>query len=210
MTTVAQSSPDRAASLAQVGPAAAKRPDWAGALFVAPYLLIFCIFLVYPLVSGAFLSGHKADLFGGAVFVGFENFTRLARDRVFLQSAANTFYFVLLTVPPLAVIGLLLALELNRQPRAAAFFRGVFFSSSLISVSIVTLIWRIVLIPDGGLIANGLHAIGADPIPFLDDPDLVLPAIAITTIWWCIGLPMMLYLAALQQIPAEIYEAAAL
>jgi multiple sugar transport system permease protein len=188
----------------------ARGPGWSGALFVAPYLLIFCIFLVYPLISGAFLSAHKADLFGGAAFVGFENFARLARDRVFLQAAANTFYFVLLTVPPLAAMGLLLALALNRQTRAAAFFRGVFFSSSVLSVTVVTLIWRVVLIPDGGLIANGLHAIGAGPIPFLDDSDLVMPAIAITTIWWCIGLPMMLYLAALQQIPPEIYEAARL
>jgi multiple sugar transport system permease protein len=210
MTTVAQSRADTGARILRAETPVATKPDWTGALFVAPYLAIFCVFLVYPLVSGAFLSAHKADLFGGASFVGFENFVRLARDRVFLQAAANTFYFVLLTVPPLAAMGLLLALALNRQTRTAAFFRGVFFSSSVLSVTIVTLIWRVVLIPDGGLLANGLHAIGADPIPFLDDPDLVLPAIAITTIWWCIGLPMMLYLAALQQIPPEIYEAAAL
>src|SRR5262245_17661471 len=115
MTTVADSPPDRAVSLARTGTVVAGRSDWTGALFVAPYLLIFCIFLAYPLVSGAFLSAHKADLFGGAVFVGLENFARLARDRVFLQAAANTFYFVLLTVPPLAAIGLFLALALNRQ-----------------------------------------------------------------------------------------------
>jgi multiple sugar transport system permease protein len=67
-----------------------------------------------------------------------------------------------------------------------------------------------VLIPDGGLIANILHAVGQPPIPLLSHPDLVLPAIALTTVWWCLGLPMMLYLAALQQVPAELYEAAAL
>jgi multiple sugar transport system permease protein len=67
-----------------------------------------------------------------------------------------------------------------------------------------------VLIPDGGLIANGLKAIGLAPLPFLSDAKLVLPAIAVTTIWWCIGLPMMLFLAALQQVPPELYEAAML
>jgi multiple sugar transport system permease protein len=184
--------------------------DWSGTPFVAPYLVVFCVFLVYPLFSGIFLSAHKADLFGGAVFVGFENFMRLIRDRVFLQATANTFYFVLLTAPPLAAIGLFLALALNRQTRSAAILRGIFFSSSVLSVTIVTLIWRVVLIPDGGLIANALTAIGARPPALLDDSDLVMPAIAATTIWWCIGLPMMLFLAALQQIPREIYEAAAL
>jgi multiple sugar transport system permease protein len=210
MSTAAHSTPGAREAARPVSPTLGKGNDWSGALFVAPYLLVFCAFLVYPLLAGVYLSAHKADLFGGAVFVGFENFARLARDRVFLQAAANTFYFVLLTVPPLAAIGLGLALALNQQTRLAAFFRGVFFSSSVLSVTIVTLIWRVVLIPDGGLVANALSAIGADPIPFLDDSDLALPAIAITTIWWCIGLPMMLYLAALQQIPREIYEAAAL
>jgi multiple sugar transport system permease protein len=74
----------------------------------------------------------------------------------------------------------------------------------------VTLIWRMVLVPDGGLIANALAALGLPPVPFLSDAKLATPAIAITTIWWCIGLPMMLFLAALQQVPKELYEAAAL
>lgn len=184
--------------------------DWSGALFVLPYLAVFALFLVYPLFAGIGLSLHKADLFGGAVSVGFENYARLAKDRVFLQAVGNTFYFVLLTAPALAAIGLALALALNRQTRTAAVFRGVFFLSSVLSVTIVTLIWRMMLISDGGLVANGLAAAGQRPIPFLDDPTLVLPAIAVTTIWWCLGLPMMLFLASLQQIPRDLYEAAAL
>jgi multiple sugar transport system permease protein len=187
-----------------------RRGSWGGALFIAPYLVAYLALLLLPLIAGVALSLNKADLFGGAVFVGLENFTRLSRDGVFLQAVGNTFYFVLLTVPPLAAIALGLALALNRPGRSAAFFRGVFFSSSVLSVTIVTLIWRLVLIPDGGLIANLLQAVGQPPIPFLSHPDLVLPAIALTTIWWCLGLPMMLYLAALQQVPAELYEAAAL
>jgi multiple sugar transport system permease protein len=187
-----------------------RRADWRALWFIAPYLAVFLGFLIYPLVAGIVLSLHKADLFGGALFVGLENYARLARDRIFLQAVANTVYFVLLTAPALAAIGLLLALALNRATRSAAFLRGVFFSSSVLSVTVVTLIWRLVLIPDGGLIANGLGAVGVRAPAFLDDPALVMPAIAATTIWWCIGLPMMLFLAALQQIPRELYEAAAL
>jgi multiple sugar transport system permease protein len=113
-------------------------------------------------------------------------------------------------VPALAILGLALALALNRQTRTAAFLRGLFFASSVFSVTIVTLLWRMIFIADGGLLTNALGWIGHPPVAFLGDPDLALPAIAITTIWWCIGLPMMLFLAALKQVPPELYEAAAL
>jgi multiple sugar transport system permease protein len=182
----------------------------SGLGFVAPYLIVFTVLLVYPLFSGMWLSLHKADLFGGSQFIGFENYARLARDAVFLTSVRNTCYFVILTVPALTLIGLGLALALNDRSRRSTVLRGLFFSSSVLSVTIVTLIWRMVLVPDGGLIANALTAIGLPRIPFLSDAHLAMPAIAVTTIWWCIGLPMMLFLAALQQVPIDLYEAATL
>ncbi|THD78540.1 MAG: sugar ABC transporter permease [Phenylobacterium sp.] len=186
------------------------RGGLVGYLFAGPYLVAYGALLVYPLLAGMALSLHKADLFGGREFVAFENYRRLVSDTVFRQAVGNTLYFTLLTVPALTVISLALALALNKAGRLAAFFRGVFFSSSVLSVTIVTLIWRFVLTPDGGLIANGLKAAGRAPIPFLSDPHLALPGIALTTVWWCLGLPMMLFLAGLQQIPGELYEAAAL
>ena len=182
----------------------------SGLLFVAPYLLVFVVLLVYPLLSGLWLSLHKADLFGGSQFIGTENYARLLQDAVFLQSVWNTLWFVVLTVPALTLAGLGLALALNNSSRVSTLLRGLFFSSSVLSVTIVTLIWRMVLVPDGGLIANLLTRAGISPIPFLSNARLALPAIAITTIWWCIGLPMMLFLAALQQVPKDLYEAAAL
>ena len=192
------------------GPSAAAAEARSGLLFVAPYLLVFIVLLVYPLLSGIWLSLHKADLFGGSQFIGTENYARLLRDPVFLQSVRNTLWFVVLTVPALTLAGLGLALALNNGSRLSAVLRGLFFSSSVLSVTIVTLIWRMVLVPDGGLIANLLTRAGMAPIPFLSDPRLALPAVAVTTIWWCIGLPMMLFLAALQQVPKDLYEAAAL
>jgi len=88
--------------------------------------------------------------------------------------------------------------------------RGIFFSSAVLSVTIVTLIWRFVLAPDAGLLGELWKSLGWEPLPFLSSPDLVLPALAITTIWWSLGLPMLLFLAGLQQIPEDMYEAAAL
>ncbi len=183
---------------------------WSNALFVAPYVLVYLCLLIYPLIAGMGLSLFKADLFGGGVFVGFENYARLMRDAVFLQSVANTFLFVLLTVPPLTVLPLFLALLLNRTTAVAAFFRGVFFSSSVLSVTIVTLIWRMILMADGGLVTDVLSFFHLPAIPFLSDPRIVMVSMAIITVWWCLGLPMMMYLAALQQVPQDIYEAAAL
>ena len=188
----------------------AKGRDWSGLLFVLPFLTAYIIILIYPLLMGMALSLQRVDLFGGGTFVGLDNYARLFADETFLRSILNTFALALMIVPLLTVIALALALALNRATRGAAIFRGVFFSSSVLSVTIVTLIWRFVLAPDAGLLGETAQAIGAEPIPFLSHPTWSLWALAITTIWWSIGLPMMLFLAGLQQIPGEMYEAAAL
>ncbi len=185
-------------------------PQWRNGLFIVPFLFFFVTLLVVPLFWGMWLSVHKADTFGVGKFVGLGNYLRLYNDKIFLQSIGNTFYFVALTVPLLAVMGLLLALGLNRKTRTATILRAVYFSSSVLSVTIVTLIWRIVFVPNFGLLTTIYGWFGATAPAFLSNQDLAMIAIAIATIWWCIGLPMMLFLSALQQIPGDIYEAAAL
>jgi multiple sugar transport system permease protein len=183
---------------------------WGGFAFVAPFLLIYSFLLIYPLINGIILSLHNADLFGGQRFIGLANYARLMGDPIFHQAILNTFKLAFIIVPTLTAISLALALALNRPGRTPAIFRGLFFSSSVLSVTIVTLIWRFILTPDAGLMAEVLEAVGAEPIPWLSHPDLTIPALAISTIWWSVGLPMMLFLAGLQQIPEDMYEAAAL
>jgi multiple sugar transport system permease protein len=175
--------------------------------FVAPFLLLYAFLQLYPLVRGIIISLHRVDLFGGGHFVGLANYAEILGDPVFGQAVINTLLVTLMIVPPLTVLALLLALALNNATRTSAIFRGLFFSSSVLSVTIVTLIWRFVLAPDSGLVGEALKAAGHEPLPFLSDAHLVLPAIALTTIWWSIGLPMILFLAGLQQIPADMYEA---
>jgi multiple sugar transport system permease protein len=181
-----------------------------GFLFVGPFLLLYAGLLILPLLLGIGISFNHADLFGARQYAGLDNYTRLFADPIFWQSVMNTFKVALLIVPPLTILALLLALALNRATRGAAIFRGIFFSSSVLSVTIVTLIWRFILTPDAGLFAKLRELFGAAPIPFLSDPNLVLPSLAVTTIWWSLGFPIMLFLAGLQQIPGDIYEAAAL
>lgn len=182
----------------------------SGIGFVAPFVGLYSFLLILPFIMGVWISFHRADLFGARHWVGLENYARLFADPVFYQAMGTTFSLALLIVPALTLITLLLALALNRATRSAAIFRGLFFSSSVLSVTIVTLIWRFVLTPDAGLVAKLLTAMGFEPLPFLSDPNLTVPALAITTIWWGLGLPMMLFLAGLQQIPQDMYEAAAL
>lgn len=199
-----------AAALAVPVPKIRGSGDWRNALFIVPYLIVFLVMLVVPLAMGMWLSTTKSDLFGTERWVGIANFVRLFGDAIFLQTVANTFYFVLLTVPFLTLAGLGLALVLNRQDRWAAVLRTIFFASTVLSVTVVTLVWRLVFLPDGGLLGVTAEALGRTPIAFLNNEKLAMPAIAITTIWWCIGLPMVLFLAALQQVPRDLYEAAAL
>jgi multiple sugar transport system permease protein len=184
--------------------------DWRGLLFVAPFLLLYAIILIFPLLRGMWLSLNQVDLFGAGHFVGFGNYARLAQDPIFGTSLLNTFKLTLMIVPLLTVLALAIALALNRAGGGAAILRGIFFSSAVLSVTIVTLIWRFVLAPDAGLLGEAWQAAGWEPLPFLSAPHLVLPALAITTIWWSLGLPMLLFLAGLQQIPQDMYEAAAL
>ncbi len=183
---------------------------WQGLAFVGPFVALYSFLLILPLMLGIFISFHRADLFGSRLWVGIDNYVRLVRDPIFHSALLNTFLLTLLIVPALTVLTLALALALNRATRGAAIFRGLFFSSSVLSVTIVTLIWRFVLTPDAGLVAKLLAVFGVEPIPFLSHPQLTIPALAITTIWWSLGLPMMLFLAGLQQVPGDLYEAAAL
>lgn len=188
----------------------ARRDALAGYAFVGPFLLAYAAILIVPLLMGIAISFHNADLFGRRVWIGLANYAEALSDPVLHQAFANTLTLTLLIVPPLTVIALLLALALNRATRLAAVLRGVFFSSLVLSVTIVTLIWRFILTPDAGLVAVGLEALGRPPIPFLSDPAFVIPAIAAATLWWSLGFPVMLFLAGLQQVPGDIYEAAAL
>lgn len=189
---------------------AATRGRLAGFAFIGPYLLLYLFLFIYPMALGFGISLNRADLFGAREFVGFENYARLLADPVFHQALSNTFKLAFLIVPTVTILTLALALALNRATRDAAIFRGIFFSSSVLSVTIVTLIWRFILTPDAGLVAEVLEGLGLDPIPFLSHPDLVIPALAMATVWWSLGLPLMLFLAGLQQIPGDVYEAAAL
>jgi len=131
-------------------------------------------------------------------------------DPRFFVIVGNTLLFVALTVPAITALALLLAVALNRAGAYAAGLRTAFFLSQVLSVTVVTLIWQLIYSPSQGILANAFRAVGLEPITWITNPALAMPSIVIATVWWSLGFAMVLFLAGLQEIPAERYEAARL
>ncbi|HSF92114.1 MAG TPA: sugar ABC transporter permease, partial [Paracoccaceae bacterium] len=131
-------------------------------------------------------------------------------DRRFWPTVGNTLTFVGLAVPGVTISAMLLAAVLNRETRAMGVLRTLFFLSQVLSVTVVTLIWQIMFSPRQGLIANVTEVFGGSPIVWLTNESFAMAAIVITTIWWSLGIAMILFLAGLQDISRDLYEAGAL
>ena len=131
-------------------------------------------------------------------------------DRRFWPIVGNTLTFVALTVPSVTLVGLALALGLNRDDRVSAVLRSAFFLSQVLSVTVVTLIWQLTFSPRQGILGHLFRSVGLEPLNWITDTALAMPAIVIATVWWSLGFAMILFLAGLQEIPAERYEAARL
>jgi multiple sugar transport system permease protein len=252
----------------------------AALVLLAPFLLTYGLFLVYPFFRGIWISLHDWNLMAVAFnpdakeFVGLRNYERVMwgrnitwgawaspalqvlgllgvclsillrrmkwagnvtatalgiasvllfvlpgfhpgeggrwYDRRFWPTVGNTLVFVAWTVPGVTVSALLLAAALNRETKAMTVFRTLFFLSQILSVTVVTLIWQIMFSPRQGLIANVTDAFGGSPIVWLTDERFAMAAIVITTVWWSLGIAMILFLAGLQDISKDLYEAASL
>jgi multiple sugar transport system permease protein len=187
----------------------ASRPAYA--LFVLPFVAIYLLLLLWPLAKGVWISLHDHDLLSDdSLWVGLANYQELWGDEVFHQVVWNTIRFVAISTPIFVVLSLMLALALNRPGKLATFLRATFFCASVFSVTLVTLVWKLALMPERGLIAQAFNAMGLPELPLLTSDSLALLTVALVTVWWIIGLPMIMFLSALQQIPSDIYEAAAL
>jgi len=187
----------------------ASRPAYA--LFVLPFVVLYVLLLLWPLAKGVWISFHDHDLLSDDSFwLGLANYRELFNDEVFHQVVWNTLRFVGISTPIFVILSLTLALALNRQGKLATFLRATFFYASVFSVTLITLVWKLALMPERGLIAQFFAALGLPELPLLTSDALALTTIALVTVWWIIGLPMIMFLSALQQIPSDIYEAAAL
>ena len=187
------------------------RSDTITALvLLSPAVALFSVFFLWPFARGLWLSLHRWNGFTDPVFVGFGNYVRLASDTVFIGSMKNSFIFVALSLLLKNVLGLALALLLLRVTRFQAFFRAAVFIPVTMSFVAAGLLWGWIYNPIFGLLNAFLDLIGLGFLKrsWLGDPATALYAVIIVDVWKWLGFHAVIYLAGLQTIPADLYEAA--
>ncbi len=209
---------------------------WTGYLFISPTLLVFSVFIAFPVLFTLYVSFHDWPLLAGPggerPYVGLENYRRVLGDPDFRKAFANTVYYVVASVPTGMVISLGLAILLNTGLRGITWYRTAFFTPVVTAGVAVGLLWRWVFNTDYGLLNYALSHVGTglnwllgaiggllgrspplielSNIPWLDSTHLAMPAIIIASIWKGAGWGMVIFLAGLQGIPEHLYEAARL
>ncbi|MFF7553790.1 carbohydrate ABC transporter permease [Streptomyces olivaceus] len=178
-----------------------------GGWFVAPFLVLFVLFVVWPLLRGLYLSFTDANISGDdAHFVGLDNYREALGDPLMWDAFGHSAYFTLLVVPCITVLALLLALLAHHIERGTWLWRLCFFLPFLLPSTVAGNLWQWLYNPGTGMVN---HVFGLDT-PWLTDKSYAMLAVVITTLWWTVGFSFLLYLAALQGIPAHLYEAARL
>ena len=179
--------------------------------FLLPFLLVYTLFLVWPLLSGLWMSFTDIALNGaGGAFVGAENYAEALGDPLVWRTLGNTVLFTLLTTVPLVVIALAMAVLVQTGLPGQWLWRLSFFLPFLLPVATVVLVWNFLYVEDFGLLNQALGLFGAEGLGWLTDESTAMWSVVLTTVWWTVGFNFLLYLAALQSIPGHLYEAAAL
>lgn len=186
-----------------------KKPSgrwWVALLMVLPFAFVYLTFLIYPSLKVIQLSFTNSDIAGVGQYVGVANYTRLLKDPLFWNALWNTIYFILLTVVPNTVLGLILAMLVMRLKYARRWVLAMFFLPHILPVSVVTNLWLWILDQNFGIV----NYLSGQMVGWFTDPIWAMPAVALVTLWWTVGFNLLLFMAALQGVPAELYEAAAL
>lgn len=177
-------------------------------LFLLPYLLFFLIFRLGPSIFGLAMSFTNWTIAESPTWIGLKNFQRMRVDPRLEAALRNTAFFAGLTVPLLVVLALMLAIFLNQPRRGRALGRVAVFTPYVLMSTVVGLIWTWILEKDFGLLNVYLSHVGLQKVPWLVNKDYAMYGIILTTVWWTVGYDTVLFLAGLQDIPEELYEAA--
>ncbi|GAA4423088.1 sugar ABC transporter permease [Georgenia halophila] len=189
-----------------------RNPDAVrGWLYMAPFVIVFGLFLVWPTVSGLWMSFTGQSLTGANDgFIGLDNYAEALADPQVWSSFWNTVEFTVLSTIPLVIVALLFAVIVNSGVKGQWLWRLSIFMPYLLASTVVSQIWVWLYNPQLGLVNEAVRILGLDAIPWLQDPDTAMLSVVITTVWWTIGFNFLLYLSALQAIPDQLYEAASL
>jgi ABC-type sugar transport system permease subunit len=192
------------------------RQHLTGWAFALPFVIIFLVFMAGPIAASLVLSFTDFGLRDlrnplGTDFIGLDNYIELLGDPTFRVALLNTAYFVVVGVPLTLILGLAVALALDRGIRRfRTIFRVGYYLPVVTSIVAVAVVWRFVLNPDYGLLNMTLGAIGLQGKDWLGDPVLAMPSLIVMAAWRNLGFAMVLFLAGLQTIPVQLYEAASI
>lgn len=177
-------------------------------LMLLPMIVIFGVFLFYPALNGLKISFMKWDGINPQEFVGLKNYSKLLGDKAFWRAFTRTIAFTAMAVPGIYVAALGLALLLTREVKGSDFFRAVFYWPTMISSIVVGLSWRFLLGEDFGVINYMIITLGKSPVKWLTDPKIAMGVIVFVTVWSLAGYYMVMFVAGIEAIPRDYYEAA--
>lgn len=182
-----------------------------GWFFILPTMAGLILLNIIPIFQTIYQSFFKTGNFGkGNVFIGFDNYIKMFHDHDVWQSLLNTGKYAVIEVPCSIIIGLVLAVLLNRKMRGRTVFRTIFFLPMVAAPAGVAMVWRWIYNTEFGVLNHLLDKIGLQPVEWLSNPKIAIVSIAIVGIWSVVGYNMVLFLAGLQEIPRDFYEAAEL
>ncbi len=180
-----------------------------GWVFILPTMLGLMLLNIIPIFQTIYQSFFKTGAFGkGNVFVGFDNYTKMIADESVWQSLFNTFKYAIVEVPFSIIIALILAVMLNQKIKGRTLYRTIFFLPMVAAPAAIAMVWRWLYNTEFGLLNHTLESIGLQGINWVSDPDIAFISIAAVGVWSVIGYNMVLFLAGLQEIPSDYYEAA--
>ncbi|MFO7167853.1 MAG: sugar ABC transporter permease [Chloroflexota bacterium] len=184
-----------------------RRELFYGILFASPWLIGFVLWMIIPVLSSAYYSLTRYDLLRPPVFIGLTNYVNLASDNDFYLVLWNTLWWVVLSAPLGVASAFLMAVLLNTKIIARSTFRAIFFFPSIVPVIVVASVWNFLLNIQFGAINSTLRALELPAIPFLSNPAYTKPTLLMIHMW-AQGSAMVIFLATLQDVPRELYEAA--
>ena len=179
-------------------------------LFLAPALFVLGLTVFLPTLQAFYLSLNDYDAISGTMtWQGWANFDRLFHEEVFWQTMRNTVLYLCGVVPILVFLPLLLAIAVNQKLMGMSFFRAAYYVPVIISMVVAGIAWKFIY-AENGLFNQILKVVGISAVPWLTSPNLALFSVMVVTVWKGLGYYMTIYLAGLQSIPADLYEAAAI
>ncbi|MBX3142604.1 MAG: sugar ABC transporter permease [Trueperaceae bacterium] len=184
-----------------------RRELWLGLAFISPWLIGFLVFTVYPVFASLYFSFTDYNVVSAPRWIGTRNYTDLVADPLFGKTLYNTLYLAAIGIPFSLIVSLLIALLLNTKVRLQGVFRTIYFLPSVVPAVAAALLWRWFLNPDYGPVNEFLWALGINGPGWLADPTWSKPALILASLWG-VGGSMVIYLAGLQNVPVQLYEAA--